>query len=117
MSGVLTFALVTLVLAALLSAVSVPLLRRNPRGSISFGLAFLFGRIYVRLIHRLRFEGLEHLSELDTSRGLITAARFRDPRTSPRELTERSASAPPLRPAGSIRNRRAGLPWQVNVRE
>ncbi|MFG0253140.1 MAG: lysophospholipid acyltransferase family protein [Phycisphaerales bacterium JB038] len=62
-----------LLLLALLLA-GLPRLRRNPRGTLAFGLIILLARVYVRLCHRLRVEGLDNLRSVDADQGLIVVA-------------------------------------------
>ncbi len=65
--------LLPLLLAGLLLA-GLPWLRRNPRGTLIFGVVMGLAGMYVRLCHRLRVEGREHLRGLDPKGGLIVVA-------------------------------------------
>lgn len=47
--------------ALLIAATAARRLEDNPWGDIESGLAFLFGRLYVRLFHGLRVHGQEHI--------------------------------------------------------
>lgn len=49
-------------------------LRRNPRGTLLFGVGLAVVHAYARLLHRLRVDGREHLADLDLNRGLIIVA-------------------------------------------
>ncbi len=62
------------VAALLVVLATIPTLRRNPRGTLGFGLALAVARLHVRVLHRLRVDGREHLADLDLSRGLIVVA-------------------------------------------
>lgn len=52
---------IILVLAWVALALATPRLLINPRADVATGLAWHFNRLYVRLVHRLRVEGLEHV--------------------------------------------------------
>lgn len=47
--------------ALLIAAIAARRLEDNPRGDVESGIAFLLGRLYVRLYHCLRVHGQEHI--------------------------------------------------------
>ncbi|MHC4811018.1 MAG: lysophospholipid acyltransferase family protein [Planctomycetota bacterium] len=66
---------VHLTVMALWYAAIAPWLRRGPRGEVVLGLLWRLTRIYVRLRHRLRVEGREHLPAGDGDHdGLIVVS-------------------------------------------
>ncbi|MBC7771781.1 MAG: 1-acyl-sn-glycerol-3-phosphate acyltransferase [Pyrinomonadaceae bacterium] len=56
-----------------LALIAGPLLN-NPRGEVITGLAYLSTRIYVRLVHRLRIVGIEHVPISRTPGPLVVVA-------------------------------------------